>query len=84
MRIAKRRRRAARARSSPAGAQHEHARVPREDGRPAEPRGEAALEVLQHASVSLHRIERSSGRGKRKEVVDVPMHDDVLGVDVRA
>ena len=58
--------------------QQQHARIPGEDGRPAEPSREAAFQALHNASVGLHRIEHSGGRGERKEVVQILPDDDVL------
>ena len=61
-----------------ARSQHQHARVPGEDGRPAEPSRVAAFAVLHHASVGLHWIEHSGGRGERKQVIEIMPDDDVL------
>ena len=66
---------------SSARSQQQHARVPGEDGRPAEPSRVAAFAALHHASVGLHRIEHSGGRGERKEVVKILPDDDVLEME---
>lgn len=63
---------------SSARSQQQHARIPGEDGRPAEPSRVTAFAALHHASVGLHRIEHSGGRGERKEVVKILPDDDVL------